>query len=94
MPWRINGCVCAHESIYAVAVHQSSYRTWESFYNMTTAIFEEAMEYQDCCRKSKGKLDQHSTFERRIFDNAGIRIEFVQLFHWCASIRPAQGLLN
>lgn len=74
---------------HAVAVHQSSYKTFEEFYKVTTAIVEGAMECQDCFRKPTGKFDQRSTFERRIFDNASIRLEFVQLFSRCASVRSA-----
>ena len=74
-------------------MHQSSYGTWDEFYKVTTAIFEGAMECQDCFRKSTGTFDQRSTFERRIFDSAGIRLEFVQLFSRYVSNRSALGLI-
>lgn len=67
----------------ATAVHAHSYGTWDEFFNVTTAIFEGAMECQDCYRETE-VWNVTRIYERRIYNHDGIHLEYMELFAWCS----------
>jgi len=61
------------------SVHAHSYGTWDEFFNVTTAIFEGAMECQDCYRETE-VWNVTRIYERRIYNHDGIHLEYMELF--------------